>query len=85
MQHSNVEMLSVAAAAAPQREQGEMSPFQLQLIIKRQKMQLQAQETMLKALLNLQYEELTERQEKGLHEIVRINAGMLKMELPHDE
>ena len=84
MAHSNVEMLPVAAADAPQREQGEMSPLQLQLIIKRQKMQLQIQETMLKALLNLQYAELNERQQKSLHEIVRINAGMLKMELPHE-
>lgn len=84
MAHSNVEMLPVAAADAPQREQGEMSPLQLQLIIKRQKMQLQLKETMLKALLNLQYAELNERQRRGLHEIVRINAGMLKMELPHE-
>lgn len=47
-------------------------------------MQLQVHETMVKALLNLQYAELNERQRKGLHEIVRINAGMLKMELPHE-
>jgi len=84
MAHSNVEMLPVPAADAPQREQGEMSPLQLQLIIKRQKMQLQVQETMLKALLNLQYAELNDRQRKGFDEIVRINAGMLKMELPHE-
>ena len=58
MAHSNVEMLPVAAADAPQREQGEMSPFQLQLIIKRQKMQLQVHKTMVNALLNLQYAEL---------------------------
>tara|TARA_X000000368_G_C22917828_1_gene661638 strand:- start:651 stop:884 length:234 start_codon:yes stop_codon:yes gene_type:complete len=77
-------MLPVPAADAPQREQGEMSPLQLQLIIKRQKMQLQVHETMVRALLNLQYADLNERQRKGLHEIVRINAGMLKMELPHE-
>ena len=61
-----------------------MSPLQLQLIIKRQKIQLSLQETMLKALLNLQYAELNERQRKGLSEVVKINANMLKMELPHE-
>ncbi|GEA06242.1 hypothetical protein KUL42_10030 [Alteromonas sp. KUL42] len=84
MQHSNVKPLPVYETEASQRERGDMSPFQLQLIIKRQKVQLCLQETMLKALLNLQYADLDERQRKGFNEVVRINANMLKMELPND-
>ena len=84
MQHSNVKPLPLHGSEASQRERGDMSPLQLQLIIKRQKVQLCLQETMLKALLKLQYADLNERQRKGLNEVVRINANMLKMELPND-
>lgn len=67
-----------------QRELAKVSHTELQFLNKKLKMQNEILMSLAGSLLYMQFEQLSERQRKGLEQMVRVQAGMVGLEVPGD-